>query len=385
MNPVVLKKALKKFLWVIMIFSMAAMPVVRAIDTGLGLHQLATHKAALAGDFWFPNPWKYRVFSVWLAETTYQIYTNTIDKVIPVDGLIKYTSPISNDRFAITANLNRFSDNGYEIAFPDYFFKKDKTGKGEWEIIKEYHRYFITFMFLRFMINLGILYFAYRFFKLFIHNFWMVVLGVVFLDNGINNAFRDTAFGFDTYIDLLLFLISVLVIVKNYSPLWLFPVMVIGILNRETSLMIPVIFATVNFARDGYKIKLRNFSYSAALGLIGVAGFVGLRWYYGYEPYMLVSGWYRVAENFTNYSIVSGQFAIMLILPFLSLFFLRSSPLLLRTIWITVIPIWFAVHYYSFPVLESRYFLVPFALGIIPVTLFGIEKTYLDEKRPGIV
>jgi hypothetical protein len=149
--------------------------------------------------------------------------------------------------------------------------------------------------------------------------------------------------------------------------------------------MIPVIFATVNFARDGYKIKLRNFSYSAALGLIGVVGFVGLRWYYGYEPYMLISGWYRVVENFTNYSIVSGQFAIMLILPFLSLFFLRSSPLLLRTIWITVIPIWFAVHYYSFPVLESRYFLVPFALGIIPVTLFGIEKTYLDEKRPGIV
>lgn len=356
------------------------MPVVRTIDTGLGLHQLAAHKAALAGDFWFPNPWKYRVFSVWLVEGSYQLYTHTIDKLVPVDGLIQYISPVSNERFAITADLNRFSHNGYEVSRPQYFFKKYNAGQDEWEVFKEYHRYFIVFMILRFAINLAILFFAYRFYKLFIANCWMVLMGVVFLDNGINNAFRDTAFGFDTYIDLLLFILSAIVIVKNYSPLWLLPVMVIGILNRETSLLIPALFATVGFVRDGYRVKIWNFIHSAILGGIGLAGFVGLRWYYGYESYVLESGWFRVVENFTNYSIMSGQFAIMLILPFLSLFFLRSSPIILRTIWITIIPVWFGIHYWSFPVLESRYFLVPFALGIIPVTLWGVETSYLNEK-----
>lgn len=368
-----------------MIVLMAGMPVVRTIDTGLGLHQLAAHKAALEGDFWFPNPWKYRVFSVWLAEGTYQLYTNTVDKVIPVDGLIQYLSPISNERFAITANLRRFSENGYEVAFPQYFFKKYNTGKSDWEVIKEYHRYFIVFMMLRFIINLGILYFAFRYFKIFISNFWMVLLAVVFLDNGMNNAFRDTAFGFDTYIDLLLFVIAAFVMIRNYSPAWLIPVMVIGVLNRETSLLIPALFAVVNFVRDGYKIRLPNFAWSAGIGLIGVVGFVGLRWYYGYEPYMLKSGWFRVVENFSNYSIMSGQFAIMLILPFLSLFFLKQSPLLLRTVWLAIVPIWFGIHYWSFPVLESRYFLVPFALAIIPVTLLGIENSYLNEKKVSIV
>lgn len=367
-----------------MIFLMAGMPVVRTIDTGLGLHQLAAHKAALAGDFWFPNPWKYRVFSVWLVEGSYQLYTNTFDKLVPVDGLIRYFSPISNERFAITANLNRFSHNGAEVSLPQYFFKNYNSGLNDWEVIKEYHRYFIVFMLLRFTINLAILYFAYRFYKLFVTNFWMVVTGIAFLDNGINNAFRDTAFGFDTYIDLLLFIVSAFIIVKNYSPLWLIPLMVIGILNRETSLLIPALFATVGFVRDGFKIKVRNFIYSAVLGAIGVAGFIGLRWYFGYEPYMLEAGWFRVVENFTNYSIISGQFAIMLILPFLSLFFLRSSPIILRTIWITLIPVWFGIHYWSFPVLESRYFLVPFALGIIPVTLWGIESSYLNEKTSTI-
>ncbi|HEV7381439.1 MAG TPA: hypothetical protein VGN64_16690 [Dyadobacter sp.] len=376
-----MKNVFKKVLWTIMIFLMAGMPVVRTIDTGLGLHQLAGHKSALAGDFWFPNPWKYRVFSTWLVETSYQIYTHTVDKIIPVDGLINFTSPVNSARFALTADLKRFSANGAEVVTPEYFVGQDKTGRDKWEVIKEYHRYFVVFMLLRFCIDLAILYCAYKFYQLFIRNFWMQVMGVLFLANGINNAFRDTAFGFDTYIDLLLFLISAIIVIKNYAPVWLIPVMVIGILNRETSLMIPVIFATVNFARDNYKITLRNFGYAAGLGLIGVIGFVGLRLYYGYEPYMLTSGWYRVVENFSNYSIISGQFAIMLVLPFLSLFFLRQAPVLLRTIWITIVPVWFAIHYWSFPVLESRYFLVPFALAIIPVTLWGIEKTYQHEER----
>jgi hypothetical protein len=368
-----------------MIVLMAGMPVVRSIDTGLGLHQLAAHKAALQGDFWFPNPWKYRVFSVWMAETSYQLYNNTIEKVIPIDGLIKYTNTTDPDRFTLTADLQRFSENGREVAYPDYFIKKAAPGKSEWEVIKEYHRYFIVFMILKFAINLAILYVAYLYYRSVFSNFWMIVLGIVFLDNGMNNAFRDTAFGFDTYIDLLLFLLTALIIIKQYSPLWLLPVMVIGIFNRETSLLIPALFATTHFARDGFRITLHNFLYSFVLGVIGLAGFIGLRWYLGYEPYMLPSGWFRVMQNFTNYSIISGQFAIMLILPFLSLFFLRKSPIVLRTIWITIIPVWFAVHYWSMPVLESRYFLVPFVLAIIPVTLLGIEKSYRNEKVPGLV
>lgn len=368
-----------------MIFLMAGMPIIRSIDTGLGIHQLAGHKSALRGDFWFPNPWKYRIFSTWLVEESYQLYTATVDKIIPIDGLIKFVNVNSPDRFSIVSDLRRFSHDGFEISFPDYFIRNDTTGRPDWEIIKEFHRYFLVFALLRFALNFAILALAYRYYKIYISNRWMAFLAVVFLDNGMNNAFRDTAFGFDTYIDLLLFIIAILIIVKAYSPFWLVPVMVIGILNRETCLMIPVLFAVVNFVRDGYSIKRRNFLFSALLTAIGFTGFVGLRWYFGYEPYMLPSGWFRVVENFTNYSIISSQFAIMLVLPFLSMLFLRSADITLRTIWITIVPIWFMIHYYSFAVLEARYFLVPFSLAIIPIAMYGIEKSYLNGQRPGIV
>ena len=368
-----------------MIFLMATMPVVRSIDTGLGVHQLAGHKAALAGDFWFPNPWKYRIFSVWLVEQTYQVYTKTVDKIIPIESLIKYVDVNNSKRFAVTANLQRFSQNGNEVSSTEYFVKNDKTGRSEWEIIKEFHRYFLVFMLLKIALNLITLWLAFYLYHIFVVNKWITFLGVILLDNGMNNAFRDTAFGFDTYIDLLLYILSAILIVKKYHPAWLIPVMIVGILNRETSLLIPALFGIVNFVRDNYKIKLNNVIYTLLLGLIGIAGFIGLRWYYGYEPYIVKSGWFRVVENFTNYSIISGQFAIMLVFPLMSILFLRKTDIMLKTIWLTLVPVWFLIHYWSFAVLEARYFLVPFSIAIIPVVLYGIEKSYINEQKPRII
>jgi hypothetical protein len=366
-----------------MFLLMATMPVVRSIDTGLGLHQYATHKAALAGDFWFPNPWKYRIFSTWMVERTYQIYTRTVDKVMPVDGLMKFINVNNPKHFTVTTDLNRFSDKGVEIASPAYFTNKG-SAQQEWESAKEFNRYFMVFILIRTVLGLLIMYAAYHFFRIFISNPWMALLGVVFLDNGMNNAFRDTAFGFDTYIDLLLFVTSMIVILKKYSPALLVPLVVIGMLNRETAILIPMLYGVVNFVRSGYKIQWPVVIYSGLLGSIGVGIFVGLRWYFGYEPYMVPSGWFRVVENFTNYSVISGEFSIMLIFPFLSLMFLKKTDLLLRTVWIAIVPIWFAIHYWSFAVLECRYFLVPFTLAMIPMVLHEIEKTYLTKLKSDV-
>jgi hypothetical protein len=378
-----LKLFVKRTLWGAMFFLMATMPVVRSIDTGLGLHQYASHKASLAGDFWFPNPWKYRIFSTWMVEQSYQVYLRTVEKVLPADGVMKFLNVNSSKHFAITADLTRFSENGVAITSPAYFAKIDPAGRSAWEVTKEFHRYFIVFILVRSVLGLLILGAAYYFFRIFISNQWMVLLGLVFLDNGMNNAFRDTAFGFDTYIDLLLFVTAIVVIIKKYSPASLVPIVTIGMLNRETAILIPMLYLAINFVRDDRKLNIRTFLWAGMLGALAISIFVGLRAYYGYEPYMVPSGWFRVVENFTNYSVISGEFAIMLIFPFLSIMFLKRTDLILRTVWIAIVPVWFAIHYWSFAVLESRYFLVPFSLAMLPVVLYEIEKSYLNGQRSG--
>lgn len=367
----------------IMVFLMTTMPVVRSIDTGLGLHQYASHKAALAGDFWFPNPWKYRIFSTWMVEQSYQVYLHTVDKVIPIDGIIRILDVNSSKHFAVTADLKRFSENGQAITTPEYFVRKASAGASSWEVTKEFHRYFVVFILVRSVIGLLILAAAFCFFRIFISNQWMILLGLVFLDNGMNNAFRDTAFGFDTYVDLLLFLTAIVIIIKRYSPAFLVPIVAIGMLNRETAILIPMLYLVINFVRNGNRLNIQMTSWTAGLGMLAVGIFFGLRQYFGYEPYIVPSGWFRVVENFTNYSVISGEFAIMLIFPFLSMMFLKRTDIILRTIWLAIIPIWFAVHYWSFAVLESRYFLVPFSLAMLPVVLYEIEKSYLNGQRSG--
>lgn len=367
----------------VMFFLMATMPVVRSIDTGLGLHQYASHKAALAGDFWFPNPWKYRIFSTWMVEQSYQVYLRTVDKVIPIDGIMKVLDVNSSKHFAVTADLKRFSENGKAITTPEYFVQKDNAGRSSWEVTKEFHRYFVVFILVRSVIALLILAAAFCFFRIFISNQWMILLGLVFLDNGMNNAFRDTAFGFDTYVDLLLFLTAIVIIIKRYSPAFLVPIVAIGMLNRETAILIPMLYLVINFVRNGNRPNISMTLWTGGLGVLAVGMFFGLREYFGYEPYIVPSGWFRVVENFTNYSVISGEFAIMLIFPFLSIMFLKRTDIILRTIWLALIPIWFAVHYWSFAVLESRYFLVPFSLAMLPVVLYEIEKSYLNGQRSG--
>ncbi|WAC14550.1 hypothetical protein [Dyadobacter pollutisoli] len=378
-----MKFFVKRALWVAMFFLMATMPVVRSIDTGLGLHQYASHKAALAGDFWFPNPWKYRIFSTWMVEQSYQVYLRTVDKVIPIDGIMKVLDVNSSKHFAVTADLKRFSENGQAITTPEYFVQKESAGRSSWEVTKEFHRYFVVFILVRSLIGLLILAAAFCFFRIFISNQWMVLLGLVFLDNGMNNAFRDTAFGFDTYVDLLLFLTAIVIIIKRYAPAFLIPIVAIGMLNRETAILIPMLYLIINFVRNGNRPNIPMTLWAGGLGVLAVGIFFGLREYFGYEPYIVPSGWFRVVENFTNYSVISGEFAIMLIFPFLSIMFLKRTDIILRTIWLALIPIWFAVHYWSFAVLESRYFLVPFSLAMLPVVLYEIEKSYLNGQRSG--
>jgi hypothetical protein len=62
---------------------------------------------------------------------------------------------------------------------------------------------------------------------------------------------------------------------------------------------------------------------------------------------------------------------------------LKRTDLILRTVWIAIVPVWFAIHYWSFAVLESRYFLVPFSLAMLPVVLYEIEKSYLNGQSSG--
>ena len=58
------------------------------------------------------------------------------------------------------------------------------------------------------------------------------------------------------------------------------------------------------------------------------------------------------------------------IVSVLSLFGLRSAPQAFRNIWLLMVPGWVAVHLALAAIAETRLFLVPMALVLIPCTLF---------------
>ncbi|MGZ8538928.1 MAG: hypothetical protein ACXWV9_11725, partial [Flavisolibacter sp.] len=89
------------------------------------------------------------------------------------------------------------------------------------------------------------------------------------------------------------------------------------------------------------------------------------------------------AMSFKTYFEILGVFSI---LPFAILYKFRSMPQLLRVWFLGIVPLWLAVHFYSVVAYQTRLFMVPLVMIIMPMILWLVEKHMnpLDQRSSSV-
>ncbi len=363
---------MKKLLFGFCIFLLAVNPLYRNCFYGLGFSQYKRHTLWKQGESPFFNPWQYRVLSPLLVEAGYQIYTNTIGAVLPVEDFMPSGG-------SIITQLN-----------PYYQQKIKEAGGVEVVINSSVRRYLIIFSLFRILQHLLIFYLFWRYAKRFTPDKYWLAASLVFISLLMGNAVRDSDLSFNTYTDIIIYLAAAILVLEKWQPAWLVLLAAIGSMNRETAIFVPAIYFVAQC--DWQQKKLPEFAVFKWTTLAYVAFgavFVGIRTYYGAYPAYLsdnqvaVAGLPLLIDNLTSffsvytYGEATGSYAVPLIA---SLYCLRRSTVLLQNIFVLIVPAWFLMHFlYSFAY-ETRTFLVPILLIFMPIILNEIKQKTMDSK-----
>lgn len=205
------------------------------------------------------------------------------------------------------------------------------------------------------------------------------LLGLSVLTWGMSSALYNSDLSFSVFFDLAFFLLAGILILKR-RYFWVALLMVPAALNRETSLLIPVMLASHGYLQRDSKPGARRPLLAAAAGLAVYATiFFSLRIYYGRQEFLTADGYSPgIALMMTNLTRAATWQQLLIafgIIPLLAALAYRRWPRSLRILFWSVVPCWVAVHFAASLVAETRLMLVPHALVLIPGALFGMAST----------
>jgi hypothetical protein len=284
------------------------------IVNGLGpwnIVQLDRHTDVLHGTA--PNPWQYRVLSEWVAE-----------------GFVKLFGFLSPHSAVIFG--------------------------------------FLTFRLLQ---NTLIFIFAFVLYKRLGGSHILALLGIALLASAMKNTLYDSDLSFNTYFDLLFYLLAVLLFwERKYN--WIIALTVFAALNRETSGLIPFLSLSAAWT-DAALSRSKKILFAFASFGVWALVFVGLRVLYPDRPlsipYGQTPGYPLLVYNLTRSITWTALFHTFGFMPVLGLFtFFAWHPYWKRFFFI-MIPAWFVIHAFASIMAETRLFLVPLAIIFIPATL----------------
>jgi len=370
-----LPKSKKVALWFIC-FCLALMsvyPVYRNFYYSNGIKTYERHQAILEKRSEFYNPWQYRILAPAMVEGMLWIYNHTIDKIYPIEQKLNFT----------------IADTSGTTAETDEFVRLMQTPGAV--------KYMIIFIFFRFAEHFLIFLLAWKLWRYFSNNDWLIFFGISFLALSMGNAVTAADLSFNTYLDNIFYLLTALLILRNGNPLLLIPLIILAAFNRETSMMIPALyfisktdfkqfrFSRMNISAIGWP-KTYTWVLTGMLYAIFFAIFIGLRKYYGYQPQQVwkaEAGWPMLKLNlfsavgFKGYMELIGTLAVV---PLIILYRFRTFPYLLKKWFIFLVPAWFGVHFISVVVYQGRLFLVPLIIVMIPMILWLIENRSTNSK-----
>jgi hypothetical protein len=177
-------------------------------------------------------------------------------------------------------------------------------------------------------------------------------------------------------INMLVYILAIWSFYKGENK-YLIPLVIVGMLNRETAILLPLIYALVNFGIKPLKKWLPTF---LSASFIAFAIYFGLRYVYGlkapYAPTSPLHYWWENTTDWKTYVQIIGFFNISLILAWRG--WVHKPEFFKRISWI--LPLFFLIHFTQGYLVEIRYFL-PVLPIIIPLTLYYFESREERELR----
>ena len=321
----------KLFRWGIFIILSAYVVYEQAmscISVGMEV-QLERHARFMAGNAEFFNPWQYRILSGYVLEGLIQLF-----KSLPV----------------------------------------------------KLHAY-VPYFALRFLQNLLIFWVGWHFYRaLKIKSWYLLLTGLLLLAFNMSNSNWQADMAYNTYFDIFFYLLAGWIILKHH-PAWIIPVTALAVLNRETSGFIPFMLLLTAFSFRPFRLERKDRLWYAALALlVYVILFVGVRWFFGLQPYEAIHDidtpleFFRFNIGFFNmYPQLIGTLGVV---PLLAIVGFRRWPFYLQAIGLLIVPFWILVHLFKSMAMETRLFLVPQALIFIPALLSLIEWEWTQRNIP---
>jgi hypothetical protein len=182
----------------------------------------------------------------------------------------------------------------------------------------------------------------------------------------------NAGLAFDTYFDLLFYLVAASLIAGN-RPRWILPISLVAAANRETSLLMPflVAVAAVSEPRSS-RLALAAIMLAGQLAVVGLLhlamGPQPLIVPEGHAPGLALLG-YNLGRAVTWLNLGTT----FLFIPVVALAAWHRWPAQLRRSFLVLVPAWVAVHFVFAIAAEPRLFLVPYAIVLLPGALAAIE------------
>jgi len=198
----------------------------------------------------------------------------------------------------------------------------------------------------------------------------------------------------DIYCEVFCYLLAGWLMLKQ-QHLYLIPLILLAALNRESSGFIPLMLAVYYMPKyssrailDHLKTSPRSFARQQWLPflllLLYALVFISQRIIWGYLPTQSVYGnthiWDFVTWNLRQPTTYIQFLRTFTLLPILVWVTYPHWPPLLKQWSILIIPIWVLIHFSFGIVRETRLFLVPIALIIVPGVTIGISNYFALGK-----
>ncbi len=306
------------------------------------------HQDMLDRNAHFFNPWQYRILSTYLLETAIQVW----------------------EKFPTS-----------HIATPT--FLQDKG------IILSIH---LPYILVKWILLVSLFYFSTHYFRVQgIHSLRFQILGIWIMAFFLFPAQFSAGLSLDIYLEAIFYLLAAICILRRKWG-WLPLICLFAVLNRESSGFIPLmLLVTYLFNKPSesksiglsyFKTKFTPRNKEILIVLLSsityIGGFIALRVYFGYPPARSVYGNQSFSDFFTwNLSQPTTYFQVLrsfTLLPLFALWSYTRWPKFLKLWGWLILPAWLILHFGHAVVRETRLFLVPVSLILIPGFLWTFRS-----------
>jgi hypothetical protein len=211
------------------------------------------------------------------------------------------------------------------------------------------------------------------------------LLGLSILTWSMSLSLYNSDLSFNVFFDVAFYLIAAMLI-SNGQLVWIVVLMLPAALNRETSILIPVMLACYYLFERPSRSNLRPVWIAAAAGVLlyGLI-FAILRVHYGPQQFLTADGYYPgfrlLLVNLTRLVTWEQLLVTLGIVPLLAILAYTKWPYALRIFFWVVVPVWVVIHFTAALVAETRLLLVPQALIFIPGAVFGLMSSERSQDR----